>query len=143
MSVEVDLSGRFYCSITAAAKDLGMSPNLLRKYIATGRKLDPITIVPKKKGHSTKPIPVVINGKAFSSIAEAARYYNVTYPTFYLEIKRAKIESSWITASAYCVRTEAGVEYRGNILMVDLKNPLNLLQDEKAPELIIPEKPVS
>lgn len=89
MAIEIDMSGRFYCSISAAAKDLGMSPTLLRKYIAMGKPLDPITIVPKRKGHSTKPIPVVINGKAFMSIAEAARYYNVTYRTLYLAIKQA------------------------------------------------------
>lgn len=89
MSMEFAIMGECYPSISAAAKALGISPGLLSKRIHTGCDLDRITVIPKRTGHSTKPIAIIINGKYFSSISEAARYYNMPACSLGIELKRA------------------------------------------------------
>ena len=88
MSMEFAIMGECYPSISAAAKALGISPGLLSKRIHTGCDPNRITVIPKRTGHSTKPIAVIINGKYFSSISEAARYYNMPACSLGLELKR-------------------------------------------------------
>jgi hypothetical protein len=86
--LELIINGVQYKSISAAAKALEIDVNLLSRRInglAEYETLDQ----PPVRSHSTKPTPITINGKSFASISEAARFYDVNYPSFFLAIKHA------------------------------------------------------
>lgn len=86
--LELIINGVQYKSISAAAKALGLNVCLLSRRvngIETYEKIDQ----PPVRSHSTRAIPITINGKSFKSISEAARFYDVNYPSFFLTIKKA------------------------------------------------------
>lgn len=76
-----------------------------------------------------------------SAVLEMSRIYRKLKRNIMADME--KIDTAWKTTSAYCIRTEAGAEYRGNIILVDLKNPLNLTRETKAVTPTTPEAPVA
>lgn len=86
--LELIINGVQYKSISSAAKALGLNTGLLSRRVNGIEKYEKID-QPPVRSHSTKPIPITINGKSFKSISEAARFYDVNYPSFFLAIKKA------------------------------------------------------
>lgn len=88
--LELTINGVQYRSMAAAAKALGINVSLLSRRVNGLAEYETLDQPPSPShSHSTKPIPITINGKSFASISEAARFYDVSNASFFLAIKHA------------------------------------------------------
>ena len=115
--LELIIDGVQYRSIAAAAKALNLDASLLSRRVNVLAEYETLD-QPPVRSHSTRPIPITINGKSFASISEAARFYDVNYPSFFLAIKHALETGEDELFVGNCKR-----EFRaGNAVVINGKN---------------------